>query len=382
MKKIVFIATMQGYAWGGSEYLWSAAAEKLARRGVQVHVSVKYWDKQPKQIEHLRLAGCKVVIRPRPSLVRRGFRNIFPEREYVRHVRKLGEEADLIVVSQGSSRDGLEWMEAARACGYRYAPIVQGAAEIWWPDDNLIERLAPAYESACAAYFVSEATLALTRRQFVIPLRHGRVVRNPFNVRFDVRPAWPSGSPDELRLAYVARLEIAGKGHDVLFEALDLSHWRNRNVHVSLVGSGENERALDRMISAMRLKNIHISGQAENIEQIWAAHHALVFPSRHEGMPLVLVEAMLCGRPAIATDVGGVRELLRDNVNGFLAKAATIELLDEAMNRAWENRHRLQQMGEQAAIDVREWVSADPAEDFARELCTLVDANPSPARRP
>jgi glycosyltransferase involved in cell wall biosynthesis len=66
--------------------------------------------------------------------------------------------------------------------------------------------------------------------------------------------------------------------------------------------------------------------------------------------------------------VGGNKELIRDGINGFLAKAATVPLLDEAMNRAWEYRERLEEMGCQAAKDVRHFVSRDPAEDFAREL--------------
>jgi len=90
-------------------------------------------------------------------------------------------------------------------------------------------------------------------------------------------------------------------------------------------------------------------------------------------MPLVLVEAMLCGRPCIVTDVAGHRELVRDGINGFLARAPTVELLDEAMNRAWENRHRLKEMGEQAAIDVRKFVPPDPTEDFVRDLIGLVE---------
>ena len=61
---------------------------------------------------------------------------------------------------------------------------------------------------------------------------------------------------------------------------------------------------------------------------------------------------MAASLPVVATDVGGNRELIRDGINGFLAKAPTVELLDETMNRAWENQHRLREMGETAATDV------------------------------
>ena len=121
------------------------------------------------------------------------------------------------------------------------------------------------------------------------------------------------------------------------------------------------------------MKGVEFPGHREDIEEVWSKHHAMVLPSRQEGMPLTLVEAMLCGRACIVTDVGGSRELVRDDVNGFLAKAPTVELLDEAMNRAWESRGRLREMGGRAAEDVRKWVSADPAEDFVRELEALVE---------
>lgn len=63
---------------------------------------------------------------------------------------------------------------------------------------------------------------------------------------------------------------------------------------------------------------------------------------------------------------------MRDSVNGFLAKAETVELLEEAMNHVWGNRSRLGEMGNTNAIDVRQWVSADPSEDFVRELEPLL----------
>lgn len=378
MRKIVFIATNEWVPWGGSESLWAAAAEKLARGGVEVCVSVKDWGVPVKQIEHLRSLGCRIFLRRwPPSLTTRLARKIglLPERTQA-HIRKVGVGADLIVVSQGSHTDGLPWMEELRTSGCRYAVIAQAVAEQWWPGDDTVERLADCYEGACAAYFVSDANLALSRRQFVTPLHNALVIRNPFNVRYDARPAWPSDPSSGLSLACIGRLDPKAKGQDLLVEVLDLPHWRDRNVHVSLFGTGVNERALRRWSDSLKLTNITFVGFVDDIEQVWSKHHALVLPSRYEGMPLVLVEAMLCGRPAIVTDVAGARELVRDNVNGFLAKAPTVELLDEAMNRAWENRHRLKEMGEQAAIDVRKFVSPDPVEDFVGELIALADGQP------
>jgi glycosyltransferase involved in cell wall biosynthesis len=375
-RKYLFIMANEGHRWGGSELLWSAAAEKLAQRGDKVRVSVKDWGEPVEQIEHLRSAGCQIFYRDLgpPPFIARQIRKLFPGHEYLpRHVRSVGDGIDLVVISQGAHTDGLGWMEAARAAGLNYAIIAQAAAEEWWPVDEIAERLAVCYENASAAYFVSEGNLALSRRQFGTPIPRGHVVRNPFNVRYDARPEWPTDSTQELALACIGRLEPKAKGQDLLLEVLALPHWRERRVGVSLVGTGVNERGLRGTIEKLQLSNVHLTGFVDDIEGLWSRHHALVLPSRYEGMPLALVEAMLCGRPCIVTDVAGHKELVRDGVNGFLAKAPAVELLDEAMNRAWHCRLRLKEMGETARADVRAWVSADPGEDFARELMALVD---------
>jgi glycosyltransferase involved in cell wall biosynthesis len=374
MRKIVFIAANEYVPWGGSELCWSAVAEKLARRRVEVYVSVKDWGAPVKQIEHLRSVGCHIVHRRPASLADRLSRRLFPRKAYAdEHVRRLGKYADLIVISLGSNVDGVPWMKASESNGYKYAVIVQSAAEQWWPSDDFAEALAHYYENSSAAFFVSEANLALCRRQFVTPLRNAKVIRNPYNVRYDAELPWPENAAEGLTLACVGRLDPMQKGQDLLLELLDLSHWRARKLRVTLVGSGANERMLRLMADKLKLTSIDFSGFVNDIGQLWSAHHALVLPSRYEGMPLALVEAMLCGRTCIVTDVGGNRELVRDGINGFLAKAPTVELLDEAMTRAWDNRDRLMEMGRVAATDVRKWVSRDPTEEFIRELTALVD---------
>jgi glycosyltransferase involved in cell wall biosynthesis len=374
MRSIAFIATNECVPWGGSEDCWAAAAERLARRGVQVHASVKAWGAPVKQLEQLRSVGCRIFYRAfPPPFSERIRRRILGDDHQRRHVRMVARGAELVIVSQGGHMDGLAWMEAARAERCRYAVISQSVSEQWLPSDDVGERLAKCFDEASAAYFVSEANLALTRLQLAAPLTRGRVIRNPFRVRHEAQPPWPGDPTGALSLACVARLDSAQKGQDLLIQVMDQPRWRARNMRVTLAGSGVHERVLRRMVAGLNLLNVHFAGYVGDIEELWARHHALVLPSRFEGMPLALVEAMLCGRPSIVTDVGGNSELVRDNVNGFLAKAPTIEFVGEALEHAWENRYRLREMGEAAARDVRQWVSADPTGDFVRELDALAN---------
>ena len=378
-KKYLFLASNEWSNWGGSELLWSLAAGKLAREGNEVRINVPDFVKLTPQAAKLKSLGCKLFFRPYYSpFLYRWSRRLFrflPEYRLTQ-LRKAWAGVDLVVISQGSFGDVIWWLEAAAAEGVRFVLVVQGASDVWWPDDALAERLATGYEKAARIYFVSEDTLALSKRQLATSLNRGKIVRNPFNVSYDARPDWPETSPYELCLACIGRLDGATKGHDLLLGVLALPHWRKRRVHVSLIGKGMNERVLRALADDLSLDSVEFTGHQSDIEAVWKTHHALVLPSRFEGMPLVVVEAMLCGRPCIATDVGGSRELIRDGVNGFLAKAATIEMLDDAMNRAWDNRNRLREMGDQARADAHAFVPRDPVEHFVRDLENLITAKP------
>jgi glycosyltransferase involved in cell wall biosynthesis len=373
MKKYLFVMAQVGHPWGGSEALWSSAAEHLVRTGNEVRISTRDWGRPVPQIERLRAAGCQIFSRSYslPSFFVRQFYRVFPPIEYeTAHFRRAADGVDLVIISQGANFDGLSWMEKARDEGHKYAAIAQSAVVYWWPDDDTSERLKRAYEGAARAYFVSQANVDLSRHQFASSLRNAKVVRNPFSVRYGAALPWPTNS-ETVMLACVGRLDVISKSQDILLQVLALPHWRERNVRLTLIGTGPHERILRGMVDQSKLTNVEFSGHQENIEEVWAKNHALVLPSRFEGMPLVVVEAMLCGRPCIVTDVGGNRELVRDGINGFIAKAPTIELLDETMNRAWERRDQWKEIGLVAAAAARQFVSPDPGKDFARELSTL-----------
>jgi glycosyltransferase involved in cell wall biosynthesis len=70
-----------------------------------------------------------------------------------------------------------------------------------------------------------------------------------------------------------------------------------------------------------------------DIAGLWASAHIAVLPSHREGMPLSLLEAAACGRPLIATNVPGCRDIARPDVNAFLVPLDDLEALADAIDR-------------------------------------------------
>jgi glycosyltransferase involved in cell wall biosynthesis len=81
-----------------------------------------------------------------------------------------------------------------------------------------------------------------------------------------------------------------------------------------------------------------------------------------------MVEAMMCARPVIATDVAGHSEIIEDGVTGFLAKAPTVASVAEALERGWARRAEFEEIGLAAARSIRKIVPADPVDIFSSKL--------------
>jgi glycosyltransferase involved in cell wall biosynthesis len=364
MSKIAFITVNQAAPWGGSEELWAKTARHLAERGHQVSASVRGWPTTPTPIKQLAQA-IPVTYRwyDKTPLDRLAYK-IYRNRRFDGWLDQV--KPDLVVISQAINFDGLEWMESCRQRRLPYVTICQAAAESHWMTDDIATRLRPAYQAAVTNYFVSQRNIDLTVKQIGGNLGKTAVVRNPFNVAYDAVPAWPQG--DVIKIACVGRLEPISKGQDLLFEVLRSEKWQQRPLRVTLFGSGPNEQSLRALKNLWALDNIEFGQFTHDVAGIWRNHQALILPSRYEGLPLVVVEAMLCGRLCIVTDVAGNTELVEDNINGFIAKAPTAELLDEALERAWQNRESWYDMGRVAALKAQQVVPSNPIATFADRL--------------
>ncbi len=122
-------------------------------------------------------------------------------------------------------------------------------------------------------------------------------------------------------VAFVGRL-LEDKGLRSLIAAHDLLTQRGTPVRLLIAGQGDSANPAsipDAEIASWKRKpNIELLGHVTDIGKVWADAHIAVLPSRREGLPKSLLEAASCGRPIVATDVPGCREIARAGVNAIL----------------------------------------------------------------
>ncbi|MDO9575954.1 MAG: glycosyltransferase [bacterium] len=128
------------------------------------------------------------------------------------------------------------------------------------------------------------------------------------------------------------------KGQDILIEAIANLVKKRFPVRLVLVGDGELEESLRLKVKSLKLeKEVIFLGRRNDIARILAGLDIYVAPSRWEGFPLALSEAMLSGRPCIGTDIPGHSDLLMDKVTGITVSVEDPQALAEAI--IWMFKH-------------------------------------------
>jgi len=136
------------------------------------------------------------------------------------------------------------------------------------------------------------------------------------------------------------------KGFDFLIQATSLLRARRDDFAVVILGKGRLEGQLKRMVKHQGLEDtVHFWGFQENIEPYMAGCTVFVLASLFEGMPNVVMEAMALGRPVVATDVNGVRELMVDGETGLIVPPRDPEAIAAAVNRLLDDPQLAREMG-------------------------------------
>lgn len=345
--RIAFVSLMAGSPWAASEVLWGEAAQRALEAGHEVLVSTYRWSIRPRSIEDLERGGAHSDLRPlhrwyrRSSLFTRLKRTFQPLKSF---------KPDVICVSQGGTYDIARSGSAAvlrstlRRLNTPYMILCH--CEQPAPPRRNLHAARQVFRHAAIVGMVADKVRKVSEAHLGMPITNARIFHNPVNLKRIERLPWPASGA--LRLAFVGRLEPV-KNLGALIEALATGPWRTRDWSLSVYGAGPDRQNLEQQVQQAALQDrIVFKGYVQDIDGVWAEHHALVMPSRFEGVPLAMIEAMLCGRPVVATDIGGIADWLQEGRNGFLIAKPTPEHIGDALERMWNQREQLEQVGRRA----------------------------------
>lgn len=380
LKKRMAIVTCCTEDWGGSEELWRETAIWLNNEDFKIMICKKNINKSyPKFIdlskrgvllkelnvlpkasryERLFLKVWKIIRNKDPNDYRSNFENLLKK-------FKPGH----VLISQGINFDGLVYAHSCMALNISYSILSHKAVEFYWPPPNERKLMIDVYRKARKCFFVSYHNQMLTEEQVGFRLANAQIVRNPIKLKQKIIP-YPS-TENGFKLACIGRLFIIDKGQDILLRVLSQKKWQKRSLSVSFIGTGIDEEGLKKMAALLDVTNIEFKGYIDNPEKIWKEHHALVLPSRSEGLPLVLIEAMAVGRMVIASRAGGNEEVIEDEVTGFLGEV-NFSCFDALLEKAWFYRTEWETMGEKAYQYICENMPKTPEINFAKQLIELI----------
>jgi colanic acid/amylovoran biosynthesis glycosyltransferase len=180
----------------------------------------------------------------------------------------------------------------------------------------------------------------------------------------------PEGAPE---LLCVGRLSPE-KGHFVLLEAMDILRARGVPARLTVVGGGPLRDELIARTKELGLADaVEFLGPLESVEvaKRYRSCFATVLASFSEGVPVVLMEAFSHGKPVIATNVGGVAELVDDGVSGYVVPPGDASDLAEAIGKLLADPASAEEMGRRGAEKV---MSAFSESVSAAELWSLFES--------
>lgn len=212
-----------------------------------------------------------------------------------------------------------------------YAGTSRRRLDRWMP--RLVGRF---YRYADVVVAVSQALAA--ELHALSPRSRVRVIPNPVSLASaggDVAPEWV-GDGSVPVVVGIGRLERE-KGFDVLVRAFAVAA-RERDLRLLILGEGSRREELEGMVRELGLEGrVVLPGFIENPRPAIAAADLLVSPSRFEGFGNVIVEALACGTPVVATDSGGPAEILDQGRHGRLVASEDAEALARAILAALDD---------------------------------------------
>jgi glycosyltransferase involved in cell wall biosynthesis len=217
-----------------------------------------------------------------------------------------------------------------------------------------------------AVIFVSEADQTKGTQRKLVPVEKQVLIKN--GIDYSACELQARGRPEDLGgvqdipgplVGCIARLHRQ-KGIPYLLEAVEPIRRAFPDVKIWIVGGGPLKEKLERLNERLDVSShVFFLGERQDVPQLVSCFDVFVLPSLWEGLPYSLLEAAALGKPVVASDIDGVRELIRHEETGLLVPPRKPELLADAVVRLLRDRDYALRLGQNLKADVRETYTLD-----------------------
>ena len=136
-------------------------------------------------------------------------------------------------------------------------------------------------------------------------------------------------------VGHIGALDDSHKGQQQIIELAKRTHLTQPDIHFMLLGSGKDSDHFKQL--SRGLENIEFVGQVDNVGDYLALFDVFIFPSRHEGLGSILLDAMDFGLPIIGSNEGGIPEVIEDGLNGFLVDVNNTDGYQDALHKLYSD---------------------------------------------
>lgn len=351
---------------------------------------------------HLNIGGIAVYISSlAASLVRRGHRVIVLSSggDMQKQIIRSGASHIKIDIKTKSELSPKLWLKAWRLCSIikREKPdVIHAHTRVTQVLGYLLsKRFRIPYVSTCHGFFkprlsrklfgcwgdrviaISEAVREHLIRDFGLERKRIELIHNGIDV-YRFRYQFPKDQVDcTKRILGLGNENVVGtlgrlstvKGIDNLIHAYGSSPVLNEKTKLLIVGSGPDEERLKTIVRDLDIED-RVRFVESNLDtpSLLSVMDVFAFPSIQEGLGLSLIEAMASGRPVVATDVGGIRSLVKNNETGLLTRRGDRRALAAAINRLLDDEKLRDKLGSNSKKLVHEEYTVEKMADKTEKL--------------